>query len=386
MLNCNLCNQPLVEKIYESANAKSLTSLCTVYEGATQVYFCHQCGHVQSVEIDNIDAYYDNDYDILVESVEEDQVYEIIDGRVVYRTEHQVKTMLNKVSLVQNTRILDYGCAKSSTMRALMANRPNLQVHLFDVSDRYTSFWRAFLSEQQWAIYRMPLTWDGLFDVVTSFFSLEHMARPQDSLRKISGALKTHGIFYGIVPHVFTNTADLIVVDHVNHFTHVSLRYLLENSGFEVIEIDETAHCGALIFTAKKMALPLKSEKIPSASAINDVSATASSVAQFWQDIKAKIEEFEQSIQQNERIAVYGAGFYGAFITSCLRHPSKIACIVDQNSFLQGRKINGVEVISPIDLPQDIRVVLVGLNPTHSRRYIEEIREFQQRPLTYLFL
>ena len=32
---------------------------------------------MQSVEITNIDQYYDSDYDILVESEEEDQVYEV---------------------------------------------------------------------------------------------------------------------------------------------------------------------------------------------------------------------------------------------------------------------------------------------------------------------
>jgi ubiquinone/menaquinone biosynthesis C-methylase UbiE len=386
MLNCNLCNQPLTEKIYESTNAKSLTSLCTVYEGATQVYFCHQCGHVQSIEIDNIDEYYDHDYDILVESEEEDQVYEVIDGKVVYRTEHQVETLLHKIPLVPNTKILDYGCAKSSTMRALVNKNPNLQVHLFDVSDRYIPFWKSFLSEQQWATYRMSPTWDGLFDVVTSFFSLEHMAHPQDALRQISRVLKTNGIFYGIVPHLFTNTADMIVVDHVNHFTNVSLRYLLENSGFEVLEIDETAHRGTLIFTAKKIAMPLVDEQLPSVTAISQVFTTTLNVAQFWQNIGTKIKDFEQSVQKTERVVVYGAGFYGAFITSCLQHPEKIAYIVDQNSFLKGRKINGVEVISPIDLPQDIRVILVGLNPTHAQKYIEEVREFQQRPFTYLFL
>lgn len=33
---------------------------------------------MQSVEITNIDQYYDSDYDILVESEEEDQVYEVV--------------------------------------------------------------------------------------------------------------------------------------------------------------------------------------------------------------------------------------------------------------------------------------------------------------------
>lgn len=385
-MNCNLCGKPLADKIYESGSARSLTSLCTVYDGQTQVYFCHGCGHVQSVEIDNIDKYYDSDYDILVESEEEDQIYEVVNGANVYRTEHQVKTLLDKVDLSLGAKILDYGCAKSSTMRALIGRNPGIQAHLFDVSDRYIPFWKKFLSEDRWATYVMPPAWDGQFDVVTSFFSLEHMARPQDALRQISRVLRTGGTFYGVIPNVFTNTADMIVVDHVNHFTSVSLNCLLRNNGFDVVEIDDRSHRGALIFKARKEARHPVAEAVPAPSEVQNVFDEATKVARFWKDIGVKVRSFERSIQNVERLAVYGAGFYGAFISSCLQHPKRIACVIDQNSFLQGRKVNGVNIVPPSGLPEDIDVVLVGLNPAHARRLIEEIPEFRRRRLTYFYL
>jgi len=385
-LNCNLCNKPLTDKIYESESARSLTSLCTLYDSPTQVYFCHECSHVQSIEIANIDNYYDSDYDILVESVEEDQVYEVINGSTVYRTEHQVKNLLDKVVLSSGINILDYGCAKSSTMRALIVKRPDIQAHLFDVSDRYIPFWENFLSDDRWATYVIPGSWDGVFDVVTSFFSLEHMAHPQDALSNIFQVLKPKGIFYGIIPNVFTNTADMIIVDHVNHFTDVSLTCLLRNNGFEDIEIDDKSHRGALTFKARKEADRSADDNVPAPSEIKKVFDETIKVAQFWKIIGSKVRDFERSIQSNERLAVYGAGFYGAFIASCLQQPERIACVIDQNSFLHGRKINGASIVSPIELPDDIKVILVGLNPAHARKLIEEIPEFNRRQLTYFFL
>lgn len=385
-MNCNLCGKPLTDKIYESGSARSLTSLCTVYDGPTQVYFCHGCAHVQSVEIDNIDEYYNNDYNILVESEGEDQVYEVANGVAVYRTEHQVRTLLDKVDLSSGMNILDYGCAKSSTMRALLGKSPGIHVHLFDVSDRYIPFWKKFISEDRWATYVMPDAWNGQFDVVTSFFSLEHMARPQDVLRQIYRVLKAGGVFYGIIPNVFTNTADMIVIDHVNHFTAVSLAYLLRDNGFEVVEIDETSHRGALVFKARKVASTAVHEESHVSEKIQNAFEDASKIAQFWQDIGTKVKDFERSTRSVERLALYGAGFYGAFISSCLQHSERIACVIDQNPFLQGRKINGADVVSPAGLPEDINVVLVGLNPAHARRLIEEIPEFRSRRLAYFFL
>lgn len=385
-LNCNLCSNPLTDKIYQSSSARSLTSLCTPYMGSTQVYFCHCCGHVQSAEIDNIEGYYDSDYDILVASEEEDQIYEVINGRNIYRTEHQVDTLLNKVPLPQNAMILDYGCAKSSTLRNLLDRGNTVQAHLFDVSNRYIPFWEKFLPEKCWATYSIPEQWDAQFDVVTSFFSLEHMAKPQDALQQIFRVLSPAGLFYGIVPHVFTNTADMIVVDHVNHFTKVSLDYLLRSQGFNAIEIDGNAHKGALVFVAKKRTPQPIMEALPAEREVNTIYQEACKITEYWQAAGSKISAFERMLAADKRIAIYGAGFYGAFVLSCLAHPERVEYVIDQNPFLQGSKSSGIPIVSPANLPKTIDTVLVGLNPAYAERLISEIAEFGNRDITFFYL
>lgn len=385
-MNCNLCSKPFGDKIYDSGSARSLTSLCTTYAGATQVYFCHGCGHVQSLEIDNIAGYYDCDYDILVTSEEEDQIYEVINGRNVYRTEHQVETLLNKVTFPQNAMILDYGCAKSSTMRALTSKDIAVRPYLFDVSDRYIPFWNKFLPEDRWAIYSMPNEWEGKFDAVTSFFSLEHMARPQDALQQVFRVLMPSGIFYGIIPNVFTNTADMIVVDHINHFTEVSLRYLLRNQGFDVVEIDEISHKGALVFVARKSAAQSVRDVLPAANEVNAAYEGARKIGEYWKNAGSGVRAFEPAIAGEKQVAIYGAGFYGTFIYSSMAHSEKVAFIVDQNPFLQGRESNGIPIVSPVNLPKNISTVLVGLNPAHAKRLISDIAEFRSRDIKFFYL
>lgn len=385
-MNCNICGHSLDDKLYESKSARSLTSLCTAYDGAVQAYFCHACGHVQSAEIENADAYYDSSYGILTESEEEDQIYEVHNGVTIFRTEHQVQTFLNKVNLPPSTKILDYGCAKSSTMRALASRNPDILIHLFDVSSRYLPFWEKFLPRERWATYTAPPAWDRWFDVVTSFFSLEHMICPQDALQQISRMLAPGGVFYGIIPDIFTNTADMVVVDHVNHFTRLSLSCLLQNNGFDAPEIDASAHRGALVFMARKSASQPSTTGLPAAGEVQAVYTAVSRIAHFWQDITNRIRTFEDANAHVARMAIYGAGFYGAFIASCLRHPEKVVCMIDQNPYLHGRKLNGFPVVPPAGLPKDVNVVLVGLNPAHARKLIAEIPEFGGRQLTYFFL
>jgi SAM-dependent methyltransferase len=386
MMKCNVCGNALEEALYESDSARALTSLCTIYEGTAEVYFCKRCGHLQSTEIENIDGYYDCDYDILVASEDEDQIYAVSNGNNIYRTEHQVSTLLLKVSLPNGAKILDYGCAKSSTMRVLLNKGVEVSPYLFDVSDRYVQFWERFLTSEHWATYDVPVNWDNKFDVVTSFFSLEHMARPQDSLRQIFRVLKPSGIFYGIVPSVFTNIADMIVVDHVNHFTAASLSWLLLNQGFDVVEIDEKSHRGALVFTARKCTGHSHTEASPASSDVQIIFDGAHKIAAFWKQAGARIRAFEESIPNSRHMAIYGAGFYGTFILSCLTCPERIGYFVDQNPFLHGKKLNGVLVVSPTDLPGEIDTILTGLNPLHAKNLIDDIQAFKARNLNYFFM
>ncbi len=383
---CNVCNSVLEKILYKSQSSKSLTSLCTVYEGTVLVYFCTQCGHLQSEEIENIDGYYDKDYDILISSEDEDQIYEVINGLNVYRTSHQVNTLVSKVPVYQNMKILDYGCAKSSTMRELLNLYKDVRPYLFDVSERYEPFWSKFLSRESWATFEIPISWENQFDVVTSFFSLEHMAKPQEALRNVYRVLKVGGIFYGIVPNVFTNSADMIVVDHINHFTPISLKYLMQNTGFHVIEIDEMAHKGALVFVAKKMDGSLFENSLPTLDEVMSVDKKAQKISNFWMEAGNNIRKVEKKIPANRKLAIYGAGFYGSFISAMIKTHDRVECIVDQNPFLQGKKQNGISIVSPKELPKEINTIWVGLNPSFAKKMIDDIAAFKNRNLSYYFL
>ncbi len=97
---CNVCGAPLREPVYESADNASITTMNKVIEGRTRVYFCNDCGHLQTSELPNLVQYYAQEYEINLASDEEDQLYKVIDGRAIYRAEHQADTLLRKLSLL----------------------------------------------------------------------------------------------------------------------------------------------------------------------------------------------------------------------------------------------------------------------------------------------
>jgi len=85
-------------------------------------------------------------------------------------------------------------------------------------------------------------------------------------------------------------------------------------------------------------------------------------------------------------VAIYGAGFYGNYILSTLREPSRVRVIVDQNPHLQGTVVHGCPVIAPMELPPGIGTIFIGLNPRRAREVIDGIAAWRPRALDLFFL
>ena len=358
MNRCNVCGDSSLTELFHSATDYSLTSLCEVYPGPTAVFACHSCGHLQTPALKELSSYYGSDYKILTSSEEEDQIYDVVDGEAVYRTQHQVATLCAKIDIQPGAAVLDYGSAKGATIRELARTRPDIVPHLYDVSDMYLPFWEKFAQRQNWSTHVLKNEWAGRFDVVTSFFSFEHIADIRDAIDKVAWLLNADGIFYCIVPNVFTNTADFVVVDHVNHFTVSSLRTMLGAGGFTAPGIDSQVHRGAFVVVARKA--PGRAAGGPTAEQVAAELAQASRTAAYWRDLVGRIRAYEKG-RRPTSCAVYGAGFYGAFIATTLAHPEHIRCFLDQNPYLQGRVFFGKLVLPPQKLPDDVDTLFVGL-------------------------
>jgi 2-polyprenyl-3-methyl-5-hydroxy-6-metoxy-1,4-benzoquinol methylase len=378
-INCNVCHTPLVRPVYESSADKSLTSLCQIVDGRTSVWNCPQCGHIMTQQLLDARQYYAQDYKILLSHDDEDQIYESVNGQLVYRTQHQLKTLNAKLNLSTGSRVLDYGCAKAAMPKLLLAQKPDLQIHLFDVSEMYREHWTRFLQSERWAIHHIPQEWQGSFDAVTSFFALEHIDHPVQSMKTVASLLRQDGVFYGIVPDTIGNVADFIVIDHVNHFTPASLHHALSLAGFVEIHIDRNVHRGALVFTARLQGL---ANQEPS---VQDAEQHAFQLATYWKKISQQLTHARMHWAQQPS-AIYGSGFYGAYIASSLGQDADLRCFLDASPYQQGKTILDLPVLAPQSLPDGVQILYVGLNPSIARQVMSHMSWMQERELQLVFL
>jgi SAM-dependent methyltransferase len=385
---CNVCDNPKMNLVYESAENLSVTTMNKLVSGKTSVYFCECCGHLQTNELENLHQYYAEEYEINLTSEDDDQLYAIINGQPIYRAVHQANTLTKKVKFKHGWKVLDYGCAKSQTLKNVLGQYVDINPFMFDVTDKYIPYWKTFPKAVEWSTHIPNPAWNGRMDVVLSFYALEHVADLHEAIDNIKKLLKPGGIFYFLVPNVYENAADFIVADHINHFSRSSLSVLLSRNGFKDIDIDATSHEAAFVVCAT-LAQENESDSVGfagiGATEIRESKDAVMKMAGYWSDVVGRIQAFEESIDEGA-LAIYGAGFYGNFIATAMKQPEKIICFVDQNQHLQNTNIRNRPILSPEKIPAEVQHVLVGMNPQRARDNIAQIESWKSRSLNYFFL
>lgn len=333
----------------------SVTTTGLLLDSDVVVFECDSCGHGFKTPLPDASKFYESDYLFSVETDEEDQVYSIDEKGVArFRTEHQAKSFLSLVPLGTGAQVLDYGCGKGLTGKWIKIVRPDLSLYLFDVTAMHRERWLHLVNPDQMAFGLIPTAWHGRFDAVTLMFTLEHVEDPISVLSDVWKLLSDGGVVHGVVPNPHENFADLIVRDHIQHYSRRSLSLALERARFTDVMIEKDQFISGLTFTA------VRSERPSIAS--DFVIEALGSVADFWRQRRRDIRDFE-SRNTGRRSAIFGGGVNGSFTFSSLMDSASVECFVDNNPHLQGRRFFGKPVLSPQHLPDDVEIVYIAVNP-----------------------
>ncbi|QYX55684.1 methyltransferase domain-containing protein [Roseovarius sp. SCSIO 43702] len=365
---CRVCGV-LIETPAFDDPGPSLSSIRTVLPVRTQVYLCNQCGHAQSPDLPDLEEFYDTQYRISLDVDGHDQLYENREGERVFRTDYQAELVL-ALEVEKGAKVLDFGAGKATTLQKALAQRPDLVPHVFDVSEDYLDHWRDWIAAENQATYAMPERWTGHFDLITAHFVIEHVPDPVAVLADLRRCLAPDGRLFLSVPDAEANSGDLLVVDHLNHFSQDSLERALNLAGLSVQGMDREAFHGAFAVTATSGA-----RNLPAAKG----NAFKQSLDE-WRSILDRIAAKELSAP----VAIYGAGFYGSVIAARLNQ--QLSCFLDRNPFLQGQTHLGVPVLMPENCPADIRSVIAGLNPARARDILGSNIEWMPPGASLVFL
>jgi SAM-dependent methyltransferase len=377
---CRICGAP-TEFLFRSDADLAILSSATSVSGSTLVDLCRSCGHSQTEPIVNLNEYYSSDYRYRTRTDDEDDLYDRVEAGNVYRSDHQAVVAAAKLDFSRPMRVLDYGCGKARSLKLLVDQYPLLKPHVFDVSEAYREYWCDFVGPEQQACFTIPGSWLGTMDAVLSFFALEHADSPCQFVAELRSVLQPGGALLVIVPNVLRNPSDLLVVDHVNHFSATSIEKLLTSERFVDVVIDEDSFRGAFVVYAIRGD---DGEPARDRAFERQKLAAVTEIAQFWRAAVDRIRAAESS--HSGKAAIYGSGIYGQFIAGVLRDRGRVSCFLDQNPWRQGTSCVEIPVRPPSEIPDDIRLVYVGLNPVLAREAISRVPALHSCSRDYFFL
>jgi SAM-dependent methyltransferase len=322
--------------------------------------------------------YYARDYKTLSRSADEDDLYEIRRAVPVYRNEHMADTLLRLVPDIDKESfgpILDFGCGKSLVMRHLKRIAGKRDVYLYDVSEDYKGFWNLVVPASQYACFAPPTSWRGKFSLVTSFFSLEHVANPAAELAAVAKLLAANGLLYIVVPNMYSaNRADMLVIDHVQHYSEASMQQLLAQGGYELLRADHESHVQASIYVARlasTAAIAAFSRKRTS-----EVALECAEIARFWTSVDDDLTCFQQRLDEKgtTRYLIIGAGIIGSYIFASLKRPERVVAFVDSNLHKQRKGWQGRPVLAPGTFSADSSMaVFSGFNAQQADRLLRQM-------------
>ena len=376
MSDCRICACALAAPDFH-APSPAMTSLSTLLATETEVRVCTTCGHVQSPDLPDVQAFYDHEYRISLQSDEHDQLYEQRGDATVFRTDRQAELVL-ELDVPQGARILDFGAAKAATLRKVCKARPDLKPHVFDVSRDYLAYWQEWIPGDHQATYDLPEAWRGRFDIITAHFVLEHVADPVTILKSLRECLAPGGRLFFTVPDPLANPGDLLVIDHLNHFTGPSIAAALAAAGLVETPVISDGFRGAHVIVATA------TDTTANPGDPGGIDACAASVREALGSWERILDGIARAGVDGRRVAIYGAGFYGTLIAS--RLAEKPVCFLDRNPHLQGQEHLGRPVLTPEECPGDVEVIFAGLNPLHARRILPEGERWMPQDVRLVYL
>ena len=363
-MNCRVCSSA-IPTFALSLPAPGLSSLTTPLDAPTKVAICEACGHAQSPDPVELKAFYDKEYRISLHTESFDQLHSVENGEPVFRTQQQLNVLLGLINVRDNMKVLDFGAAKAQSLKQLYDARPNIIPHAFDVSEDYRQYWAEWIPAERTATYDIPENWNGYFDLVTSYFVLEHIEKPTEFLARMSRLLTADGKLFVIVPDSLSNTGDVLVIDHINHFSRASLTEACALAGLSIEAFDDSGFMGGLAFSARRSPAPSR----PDAKEVTQTATRFKTICAEWSEMRASLSRMMDE-RPNRPLAVHGAGFYGSFVMQQLANRRKVDVILDANPHLQGGEFFGRPVIAPHALPDGIDTVIVALNPSIARTIV----------------
>ena len=351
---CHVCGSANLRTLPDYPALPRVSSDCRPVEAGGAVEVCLSCGAIRKPATERfreeIGAIY-SAYDVYYQGGGLEQVvFDSRSGQPVRRSDLLADRLRGTGLLPAQARAIDLGCGNGAFLRALSSVFAGWELFGLELDDRSLSAMSdipGFAGLRVGDVKRL----DGAYDLVSMIHALEHFLDPLETLVALRRNLAPGGHVFIEVPDVSKNPFDLLIADHVSHFTPSSLTRMLARAGYEVVRIETD-------WVRKEMSVLARLGASPEAFASDPPELAETQLAWLSGTLQAA-----RSAAESRPFGLFGTSIAATWLAGALA--DRIDFYLDEDPSRQGRGFMGKPIFAPSDMPHGA-TVFVGLAPAIS--------------------
>jgi SAM-dependent methyltransferase len=342
--HCKICGASGLREIPGFAALFRITSDCRPFRRGGELYVCMTCAAVQKAVtprwLSEIEEIYGSYEPYFQAGGAEQRVFDSVTRALRPRSDVIVDRLIRLRLLPETGRALDVGCGTGVTLQSLSRALPGFRLSGHEISRRHERLVAAIPNFE--ALYSRPLAEiDESFELVTLIHSLEHFPAPSEVMLNLRRILNRRGVLLVQVSDTENNPFDLVIADHLLHFSPASLRQIVSASALTVgvmardwVSKELTCVCGTELY-------PAAAGEPPPADPKTVYDRAKLQIA--W--LRHVIESARQAKERGSRFGIFGTSIAGTWIAAGL--DMDFDFFVDEDKHRAGRPYLDKPVLEP---------------------------------------
>jgi 2-polyprenyl-3-methyl-5-hydroxy-6-metoxy-1,4-benzoquinol methylase len=362
---CLICGEDTLELVPGFEAFPRVTSDCRPWPPGGRMSVCHGCGAIQKIpdekwtqEIGKIYA----QYDIYHQSAGIEHAIFLSDGTALPRSRVLIDFVVEKGcwNIVEGA-LIDIGCGNGVALENFSKALPRWALDGFELSDKVLNNLKAIPGFRR--LYTGSITEIlARYNLVSAIHALEHFPMPHQGLQDMMSLQNPEGQLLIEVPNIETSPFDLIVADHLLHFTTETLGYVVARAGLEVDVLSNKVLRKELTFLGHRGSSSRLDSDPDKGKAI--VHKAVGWLAEILKEVKVA--------SAAPHFGLFGSSIASQWLYGALG--SRVKFFVDEDVNRMGHSINGIPIISPDQVSEGAtvyapieNVVLNGLDQRLSK-------------------
>ncbi len=345
---CRICGSPTLHELKRFRDLKRVTSDSRAWKAGGRITVCHKCGAVQKLVEpdwqDEINQIYGS-YAIYHQAAGKEQPIFVENGGPPQpRSRLLMQYFEDKLRLPTRANVLDLGCGTGSALKTYAAHCPGWTLYGAELSDQSLHILETIPGFAK--LFTCPPADIALhFDFITLIHVLEHVLDPVGTLRDLAGRLADGGVMFVQVPDAAKTPYDLVIADHLLHFSLETLRYAVEGAGCNIVEVTDSVLPKELSLIAQSGKAQLAKPRLP------DPRTVAGHIAVQIDWLFDQIASAEALTKKGGPFGVFGTSISATWLAGIMG--DRVSFFVDEDEGRIGGQHMGRPILAADEIPGD---------------------------------